>query len=129
MRNASSPGGAWHRLIGRGSSRPGASSMKNWPGIPGSSPPRSSRRSEYGPIALAAEHGETLAAAALPPGHCVTSASRRWPTRRQTSIPIRSWSDSADSARAFAIACTAAAAPEIVVTHGTRATSAASRMR
>ena len=45
------------------------------------------------------------------------------------SIPIRSWSESADSARAFAMACTAAAAPEIVVTHGTRATSAASRMR
>ncbi len=45
------------------------------------------------------------------------------------SIPIRSCSESADSARAFAIACTAAAAPEIVVTHGTRATSAASRMR
>ena len=49
--------------------------------------------------------------------------------RVHTSIPMRSCSDSADSARAFAIACTAAAAPEIVVTHGTRATSAASRMR
>ena len=44
-------------------------------------------------------------------------------------IPIRSWSESAVSARAFAIACTAAAAPEIVVMHGTRAASAASRMR
>ena len=44
-------------------------------------------------------------------------------------IPIRSWSDRAASARAFAIAWTAAAAPEIVVTHGTRAMSAASRMR
>src|SRR5262249_31075975 len=43
-------------------------------------------------------------------------------------IPMRSCSDSADSALALAIACTAAAAPEIVVTHGTRATSAASRM-
>jgi hypothetical protein len=41
----------------------------------------------------------------------------------------RSWSDSARSLRAFAIACTAAAAPEMVVMHGTRATSAASRMR
>jgi hypothetical protein len=29
IRNASSPGGARQRLIGRGSSRPGASSMKN----------------------------------------------------------------------------------------------------
>ena len=42
---------------------------------------------------------------------------------------MRSWSESADSARAFAIAWTAAAAPEIVVMHGTRATSAASRIR
>ena len=50
-------------------------------------------------------------------------------TRVHASIPIRSWSDRADSALAFAIACTAAAAPEIVVTHGTRAASAASRMR
>ena len=50
-------------------------------------------------------------------------------TRVHASIPMRSCSDSADSALAFAIACTAAAAPEIVVTHGTRATSAASRMR
>ena len=32
IRNASSPGGARQRLIGRGSSRPGASSMKNCPG-------------------------------------------------------------------------------------------------
>ena len=44
-------------------------------------------------------------------------------------VPMRSWSESAVSARAFAIACTAAAAPEIVVMQGTRATSAASRMR
>ena len=43
--------------------------------------------------------------------------------------PIRSCSESALSARAFAIACTADAAPEIVVMQGTRAVSAASRMR
>jgi hypothetical protein len=49
--------------------------------------------------------------------------------RSHASMPIRSCSDSADSARAFAIACTAAAAPEIVVMHGTRATSAASLIR
>ena len=45
------------------------------------------------------------------------------------STPMRSCSESADSARALAIAWTAAAAPEIVVTQGTRATSAASRIR
>ena len=48
---------------------------------------------------------------------------------RHASMPIRSCSESADSARAFAIAWTAAAAPAIVVMHGTRATSAASRIR
>src|SRR5439155_23189811 len=48
-RNASSPGGARQRLNGRGSRRPGASSMKNWPGTPGSRPPRSTHRSVYGP--------------------------------------------------------------------------------
>ena len=46
--------GARQRLIGRGSSRPGASSMKNCPGMPGSSPPRSSLRSVYGPDGLVA---------------------------------------------------------------------------
>ena len=45
------------------------------------------------------------------------------------TVPMRSCSESAVSARAFAIACTAAAAPEMVVMQGTRATSAASRMR
>src|SRR5436190_21911205 len=50
-RNASSPAGAWQRLIGRGSTRPGASSMKNCPGRPGSMSPRSTRTSEYGPTA------------------------------------------------------------------------------
>ena len=39
-------------LIGRGSSRPGASSMKNCPGIPASVAPRSTRRSVYGPTGL-----------------------------------------------------------------------------
>ncbi len=37
-RNPSSPRGARHRLNGRGSTRPGASSMKNWPGAPGLEP-------------------------------------------------------------------------------------------
>src|SRR5262245_4353749 len=54
IRNASSPGGARQRLIGRGRTRPGASSMKNCPGIPGSSPPRRTRRSVYGPTASVA---------------------------------------------------------------------------
>src|SRR5712691_2888580 len=49
IKNASSLGGARQRLIGRGSSRPGASSMKNCPGTPGSSPPRPTRSSVYGP--------------------------------------------------------------------------------
>ncbi len=45
------------------------------------------------------------------------------------ATPMRSCSDSAVSARALAIAWTAAAAPAIVVMHGTRAMSAASRIR
>src|SRR5204863_8256058 len=49
IRKASSPGGARQRLIGRGRRRPGASSMKNWPGTPGSRRPRRTRRSVYGP--------------------------------------------------------------------------------
>src|SRR6266568_9377407 len=49
MRNASSPGGARQRLIGRGSRRPGASSMKNCPGTPASTPPRATRSSVYAP--------------------------------------------------------------------------------
>src|SRR6185503_3330258 len=49
-RKASSPGGARQSENGRGSSLPGASSMKNCPGAPGSSSPRSSRSSVYGPI-------------------------------------------------------------------------------
>ena len=43
------------------------------------------------------------------------------PAPRHAPVPIRSCSESAVSARAFAIACTAAAAPEIVVMQGTRA--------
>jgi hypothetical protein len=42
---------------------------------------------------------------------------------------MRSCSDCAVSARAFAIACTAAVAAAIVVMHGTRAIIAASRIR
>src|SRR5262249_12972668 len=49
IKNASSPRGAKQRLIGRGSTRPGASSMKNCPGPPRSSEPRVTRRSAYGP--------------------------------------------------------------------------------
>src|SRR2546428_8104365 len=45
------------------------------------------------------------------------------------SPPCLSWRESAVSARALAIAWTAAAAPEMVVMHGTRAASAASRIR
>ena len=66
----------------------------------------------------------------LDPGDGQLGASL--PQRRERAhepVPIRSCSESAVSARAFAIACTAAAAPEIVVMHGTRAASAASRMR
>src|SRR5882672_9690040 len=53
IRNVSSPVGAWQRLNGRGSTHPGASSMKNCPGMPGSSPPRASCRSVYAPISSA----------------------------------------------------------------------------
>src|SRR5205823_392545 len=49
IRKPSSLDVARQRLIGRGKSRPGTSSMKNWPGIPGSSLPRSTRSSVYGP--------------------------------------------------------------------------------
>src|SRR5256714_13625608 len=49
IKTPSSPGGARQRLIGRGRRRPGASSMKNWPGRPGSPPPRRTRSSVYGP--------------------------------------------------------------------------------
>src|SRR5581483_11143421 len=53
-RKASSPRGARHSDIGRGRTRPGASSMKNCPGMPGSMPPRSTRTSAYGPTASTA---------------------------------------------------------------------------
>ena len=48
---------------------------------------------------------------------------------KQFSLASRSWSESASSLRARAIASTAANAPASVVMQGTRATSAASRMR
>src|SRR5215203_3298740 len=51
IRNVSCPSGAEQRLIGRGRTWPGGCSMKNWPGIPGSRAPRSSRSSVYGPTA------------------------------------------------------------------------------
>src|SRR3990172_7591545 len=54
IRKASSWRGAKQRLIGRERTRPGASSMKNWPGTPESSPPRSRRTSRYGPTSSAA---------------------------------------------------------------------------
>src|SRR5829696_563082 len=60
MRNPSSPGGAEHRLIGRGRTVSGGCNMKNWPGIPGSRPPRSTRSSVYGPTGSTAT---TLSAA------------------------------------------------------------------
>ena len=111
MRNWSSPRGARQRLIGRGSTLPRCLEHEELPRDPrfeiASLEPEERVRADL----LDADRSEQLAA------------------RVHASIPMRSWSDSADSALAFAIACTAAAAPEIVVTHGTRATSAASRMR
>ena len=93
--------------------------MKNWPGTPGSSPPRARRRRTYGPTASLPTTREQLAAHRV--SRCVADGA--------DDAPIRSCSDSVASARAFAIAWTAAAAPETVVMHGTRATSAASRIR
>ena len=49
IRNASSPAAARQTLIGRGSTRPGASSMKNWPGTPRRARRCSTRSSVYGP--------------------------------------------------------------------------------
>ena len=62
-------------------------------------------------------------------GPTALDARRRYDARAAVSTSIRSCSESAVSARAFAIACTAAVAAAIVVMHGTRATSAASRIR
>ena len=116
IRKQSSPASARQSDIGRGSTWPGGWSMKNCPGIPGSSGPAATRSSVYGPIG------------SVP---VTPSSARRCASVRagHAPVPIRSCSESAVSARAFAIACTAAAAPEIVVMHGTRALSAASRMR
>jgi hypothetical protein len=88
--------------------------MKNCPGLP-SSAPRSSRNTTTGSA------DDATWPCSSPNCNAYHDAS--------PSIPIRSWSESADSARAFAIACTAAAAPAIVVMQGTRAASAASRIR
>ena len=60
-----------------------------------------------------------------PTGSTATDATTLAPA---VSTSIRSWSESAVSARAFAIASTAAVAAAIVVMHGTRATTAASRI-
>jgi hypothetical protein len=68
------------------------------------------------------EPQERVGADRVDPGHAQPRAGH-------APVSIRSCSDSAVSARALAIACTAAAAPEIVVMQGTRALSAASRMR
>ena len=143
------------RARGRRSRRRVASAQSaSCPGRSGStrnaSSPGGARQSESGAAAAARrlEHEELagdarLEPAALEPQQRVRPdrafrdaerAGGRSPasaalTPRQTE-PIRSCSDSARlSARAFAIACTAAAAPEMVVMHGTRATSAASRIR
>ena len=47
-RKPSSPRGAWQSESGRGRTRPGASSMKNWPGVPGSSAPRRDAQERVG---------------------------------------------------------------------------------
>ena len=96
--------------------------MKNWPGSPGSGRPAEAQQC-VGPDAIAPHHPEALSARSSTREH---QAARDF---AHASTPMRSCSDSADSARALAIACTAAAAPEIVVMHGTRAASAASRIR
>ena len=72
--------------------------MKNWPGRPGSSRPRSSREQRVRADSLGADDPKPFALQprSAPGGSDVTSL------------------------RALAIACTAAAAPESVVMHGTR---------
>src|SRR5215212_11129079 len=62
IRNQSSPAGAAQTLIGRGSTRFGAASMKNCPGVPGSRLPRTARRSVYAPTCSTAT---TLSASRL----------------------------------------------------------------
>src|SRR5262245_14807904 len=79
------------------------------------------------PDRIRAEDGQPLAPR-RPAAKCQLGTRKGLRGRAHASIPMRSCRESADSARAFAIACTAAAAPEIVVMHGTRAMSAASRM-
>ena len=83
--------------------------MKNCPGTPGSRSPRSSRSSVYGPTG------------SEPVTLCLLGEPK-------LGIDPLLERDMACSARAVAIACTAAAAPESVVMHGTRFVSAASRI-
>ena len=97
--------------------------MKNCPGSPGLETAPLDAEERVRPDGVGPAHGQQLASRQL--GERLVALSHK----AHAWIPIRSWSDSADSARAFAIACTAAAAPEMVVMQGTRATSAASRMR
>src|SRR3990170_9046487 len=77
MRKASSRRGAKQRLIGRERTRPGASSMKNWPGTPGSSPPRSTRTSRYGPTSSAARTLSASRRTAFLEGEGVLAAGAR----------------------------------------------------
>ena len=81
------------RLIGRGSTRSGGWSMKNWPGMPGSRPPRSTgaactgRRLEAGdakPFALR----HAVPGATMRP-RCARSRSRGWPLARPTSVVMQ----------------------------------------
>ena len=82
--------------------------MKNWPGIPGLDRPGRDPEQRVGTDRLGAGDAQL--------GHPGPERDAG-----HAPFPIRSWSESAVSARAFAIACTAAAAPEIVVMQGTRA--------
>ena len=108
--------------------------MKNCPGIPGSSRPRSTRSSVYGPTCSTECTANRLAwarASRLPAtDRCQARLSR--PGFGAMRCGLLAWRSGSDSARtpafALAIAWTAAAAPGIVVMHGTRADRAASRM-
>src|SRR5918996_4603674 len=77
MRKASSPGGARQRLIGRGRMWPGGESMKNWPGRPGSSAPRATRSSRYGPSGSLATSGRSSLRNALLQGEGLLGARAR----------------------------------------------------
>jgi hypothetical protein len=103
-------GGARQSDIGRGSTRPGASSMKNCPASPGSS--RRARRAAActGPTARRDD------ATPLTTRHALLGSM---PLLQRQRRPRRARSRSR---------ATAARAPESVVMHGIRATSAASRI-